>query len=79
MDPEEFEQKMAGTLRAAVKDGDVERGSVMSGQIAGLVKKEQMAGEIIEDMFREAWEIYENRIAVCGAGRAVPRDGQKPL
>ncbi|MDR1571149.1 MAG: enoyl-[acyl-carrier-protein] reductase FabK [Clostridiales Family XIII bacterium] len=79
IDPGEFELRMAGTLRAAVKDGDVERGSVMSGQIAGLVKKEQKAGEIIEEMFREAWEVYESRIAVCGAGRAVPRDGQKPL
>jgi enoyl-[acyl-carrier protein] reductase II len=69
--PEEFEQRMAGTLRAAVKDGDVTRGSVMSGQVAGLVNREQTAAEIIEEIFREVTEIYENRSIICGAGRAV--------
>jgi enoyl-[acyl-carrier protein] reductase II len=68
---EEFEQRMAGTLRAAVKDGDVTRGSVMSGQIAGLVKREQTAAEIIEEIFREVKEIYESRAFICGAGRPV--------
>jgi enoyl-[acyl-carrier protein] reductase II len=77
--PEEFETRMAGTLRAAVKDGDVTHGSVMSGQIAGLVRKEQKAAEIIEEMFREAYEIYESRAVICGAGRAVYGDGTGTL
>ncbi|MDR2088802.1 MAG: enoyl-[acyl-carrier-protein] reductase FabK [Clostridiales Family XIII bacterium] len=71
LSPEEFEQRMAGTLRAAVKDGDVTHGSVMSGQIAGLVRREQTAAEIIEEIFREVKEIYESRAFICGAGRAV--------
>jgi enoyl-[acyl-carrier protein] reductase II len=69
--PEEFEERMAGTLHAAVRDGDVTRGSVMSGQIEGLVKREQSAAEIIEDIFREVREIYESRAVICGARRPV--------
>ena len=39
-----------GGLRKAVVDGDVKTGSVMSGQIAGMVKKEQTCKEMIEEM-----------------------------
>ena len=55
-----------GTLSKAVVEGDVDYGSVMSGQIAGLVNKEQPAAEIIEEMFKEAAEINENRIVFAG-------------
>jgi enoyl-[acyl-carrier protein] reductase II len=58
---EEYEEFLSGTLRAAVVDGDIERGSLMSGQIAGLVKKEQTAAEIIREMFAEAAEVYRER------------------
>jgi len=75
IEPEEFENKLAGTLRMAVKDGDVVNGSVMSGQSAGLVKKEQTAAEIIEEMFKEAGEIYESRSNFFGSGGAVPGNG----
>lgn len=75
MDLEEFERLGTGKLRAAVKDGDVVMGSVMSGQIAGLVKKEQSAKEIIEEMFQEATEIYENRNIICGTRSTVSRNG----
>lgn len=50
-----------GALSAAVFDGDIERGSVMSGQIAGLVNKEQPAADIIIEMFDEAKKIYNDR------------------
>ncbi len=36
---EKLEELGTGALRKAVHDGDIENGSVMSGQIAGLVKK----------------------------------------
>lgn len=75
MNLEEFERLGTGKLRAAVKDGDVVMGSVMSGQIAGLVKKEQSAKEIIEEMFQEAAEIYENRNVICGTRGTVSRNG----
>ena len=52
--PEELDKFGSGKLRAAVVDGDVEHGSVMSGQIAGLVKRMQPAGEIIEEVVNEA-------------------------
>ena len=51
---EEIEKFGAGSLRLAAVEGDVNRGSFMSGQIAALVKKEQSAREIIEEMFAEA-------------------------
>ena len=53
----ELDKFGSGKLRAAVLDGDVENGSVMSGQIAGLVKKIQPAREIIEEIVNEAAEL----------------------
>lgn len=50
---EELNAIGTGALRRAVKDGDMDNGSVMSGQIAGMVKKEQTAKEIIEEMYGE--------------------------
>ena len=44
----------SGKLRAAVVDGDMEWGSVMCGQIAGLVNKIQPVAEIIEEIVSEA-------------------------
>ena len=51
---EELELLTLGGLRRAVQEGDTDRGSVMSGQIAGLVKKEQTCQEIIEEIMTEA-------------------------
>lgn len=51
---EELEQLTLGSLRKAVIDGDVVHGSLMAGQSAGLVKKEQTCGEIIEELMGEA-------------------------
>jgi putative enoyl-(acyl-carrier-protein) reductase II len=49
---EEIEQFAAGALRRAV-EGDVKNGSVIAGQIAGMVKKEQSCREIIVEIFEE--------------------------
>lgn len=51
---EEFERLGSGALVKAVREGDTDMGSLMAGQIAGLVKKEQSCREIIEEMFDEA-------------------------
>lgn len=62
---EELEALGAGKLRAAVMDGDVEWGSVMAGQSAGLVKKVQPAAEIIKELFSDAERVLrglENRL-----------------
>jgi len=46
----------AGTLRKAAVDGDVKEGSVLAGQISGLVNKEQTCAEIISEIMQEAEE-----------------------
>src|SRR3712207_846526 len=51
---EEMEGLGTGTLRKAVVEGDVDAGSIMAGQIAGLVKKKQSCSEIIQELFTEA-------------------------
>ena len=56
---EELETLTLGSLRKAVIDGDIDGGSFMAGQIAGLVKKEQPAGEIIMEMFAEAEKLMK--------------------
>lgn len=48
---EVLEEMGAGSLRAAVVEGDVKQGSFMAGQVASLLKEEQSAQEIIEDIF----------------------------
>jgi enoyl-[acyl-carrier protein] reductase II len=50
----ELDKFGSGKLRAAVVDGDMEHGSVMSGQIAGLINRIQPAKEIIEEVVSEA-------------------------
>jgi len=54
---EEFEKLGTGGLRAAAVEGDVVMGSVMAGQIAAMVKKEQPAQEIIEELARETEKV----------------------
>ena len=51
---EELEQMTLGALRKAVVEGDVMYGSVMAGQSAALVKKEETCAEIIRDVMRGA-------------------------
>ena len=56
-DIEEIEALGRGALAKAVKEGDADWGSLMSGQIAGMVNKKQTASEIIEEMFAQYNEI----------------------
>lgn len=70
-DEAEINALCIGKLTAAVVDGDMDYGSVMSGQVAGLIKKEQSAAEIIEEMFKEVEAVYEDRNRICRAGRSV--------
>ena len=46
-----------GALRKAVLDGDIDNGSVMAGQIAGMVSKKQSCKEIIDDIINELDEV----------------------
>ncbi len=50
---EELEYLTLGSLRKAVIDGDVVHGTLMAGQCAGMVRKEQTCREIIEEVVQE--------------------------
>ena len=60
---EEIEELGAGALRNAVVDGDVDNGSVMAGQIAGLVSKEETCAEILEDIYYGAAKVIQREAA----------------
>lgn len=51
---DELEALTLGGLRRAVFDGDIENGSVMLGQIAGLVKERKSLNEILSNIVEEA-------------------------
>ena len=56
---EELEQFGVGSLRFAAKEGDTEKGCFLAGQIAGLVKCEQSAKEIVDDVMAGAEKLME--------------------
>lgn len=51
---EELEHLTLGSLRNAVMDGDVVNGTVMAGQIAGLIKEEKSCKDIVESITAQA-------------------------
>jgi enoyl-[acyl-carrier protein] reductase II len=53
-DREELEKLTLGSLRKAVFDGDMENGSVMMGQIAGMVKEIKPLSVIFQDIILDA-------------------------
>ena len=62
---EELELLTLGGLKKVVVDGDVQNGSVMAGQIAGMIKEKMSSKEVIEKLVQETdallggTEIYE--------------------
>ena len=56
---EELEKLALGALRKAVVDGDVVNGTMMAGQIAGLVKKEQSCAEMINEIMAQAEDLLQ--------------------
>ena len=53
----ELEKLTLGSLRAAVIDGDVVNGTLMAGQIAGLISKEMTCREIVSGVTAKAEEL----------------------
>lgn len=51
---EELEELGAGRLRLAVKEGDIDNGSLMAGQISGMIKDIKSCEEIINDIIKDA-------------------------
>ena len=58
---EELEQLTVGALRRAVLEGDAVNGTLMAGQIAGLVSREQTCREIIEEVMGQAADLLQGR------------------
>ncbi len=56
----EYEKLGTGKLKAASVDGDIEMGSLMSGQIAGLIKEEKTAKEVIDEIISQAEDFINN-------------------
>ena len=50
---EELEYLTLGTLRKAVQEGDVAGGTVMAGQIAGMIKERMSCKELVDRLVRE--------------------------
>lgn len=65
-DAMELEKITVGSLRKAVVEGDTTMGSLMSGQIAGLINKEQSCKEIIDEIMTEVQEVMKSRIDLLG-------------
>ena len=57
---EELEYLTLGALRKAVMEGDVTNGTVMAGQIAGMVKKKQTCKEMINEMVEQAESLLKH-------------------
>lgn len=56
---EELELLTLGGLRKAVVEGDVKNGSVMAGQIAGMVKEKMSCEALIQKLVKEAKEVIK--------------------
>jgi len=61
---DEIEKLGSGRLRLAAIDGDIENGSVMAGQISGLIKEIKPVKEIIEDIINQAKMTLEGLNAI---------------
>ena len=57
---EELEKLTLGALRKAVQSGDVKTGSVMMGQIAGMVKEKEPMQQILDEMMASTKQVYAN-------------------
>lgn len=62
----ELEKLTLGSLRNAVIEGDVVNGTVMAGQIAGLIKEEKSCKEIVEEIICEAKQMIQTKQELWG-------------
>lgn len=57
---EALEHLTLGSLRNAVMEGDVVNGTVMAGQIAGLIKEKQTCSEIIQEIMQQGQALLQH-------------------
>ena len=65
MDDETLEAYAVGALRLAATQGDEQKGCFLAGQIAGMVKREQSAREIIDEILEQAVKV------LCSMGKVA--------
>lgn len=65
--PEQIRAFGTGSLRKAVFDGDLARGSFLAGEVAGLIRKEESAKEIIEDIVFGAEKTMKEKSTIYGS------------
>lgn len=61
-DQEALDKLGVGALRKAAIDGDMNTGSVLAGQISGLIKKEQTTQEIIDELMSGVKERFTLKV-----------------
>ncbi len=61
---DEIEELGVGSLKDAVIDGEVDEGTVMAGQISGMISAVEPAAEIIKSIINETEEVIEQRLAI---------------
>ncbi|MGI6545805.1 MAG: nitronate monooxygenase [Fastidiosipilaceae bacterium] len=59
---QEMEELSLGSLRKAKIDGDLNEGSFMAGQVAGLVKEVLPCADIIQELFSEAEQVIRTKM-----------------
>ena len=56
---EELEKVTLGGLRRAVVEGDVDTGSVMCGQVAGMLREIRPVADILQGLWQEGMDVLE--------------------
>ncbi|ADQ14976.1 enoyl-[acyl-carrier-protein] reductase FabK [Halanaerobium hydrogeniformans] len=64
VDPKKIEELGTGKLRDAVVDGDIKEGSVMAGQIAGMISEIKDVKEIMDDIIRDAESVIKKNFSL---------------
>lgn len=64
MSPEDLIKEGEGALEKAAIDGDVSDGTIMAGQVSGLICDVKSCENVIEDIIREAKEVREKLINI---------------
>lgn len=59
---DKLEELTLGSLRKAVHEGDVENGSVMAGQICGMLTEIRSTSDIIENLMKESKQVARNLV-----------------
>ncbi|EAF4330570.1 DUF561 domain-containing protein [Listeria monocytogenes] len=59
---DKLEELTLGSLRKAVHEGDVENGSVMAGQICGMLTEILSTSDIIENLMKESKQVASNLV-----------------